>query len=81
MGEGGYLPNPPPSHYITENHIYVLQCNNRFLILDQDPAPPVGFNLTYVCPYGQVFKRDWYDMPFVMMTCQVNCLSDILSVK
>ena len=36
------------------------------------PAPPVGFNLTFWCPQGQVFESDWLAMPFVMMTCQVN---------
>ena len=36
------------------------------------PAPPVGFNLTFICPQGQVFESDWLAMPFVMMTCQVN---------
>ena len=36
------------------------------------PAPPVGFNLTFVCPQGQVFESDWLAMPFVMMTCQVR---------
>ena len=35
------------------------------------PAPNVGFNLTYVCPEGQVFEHDWFATPFVMMTCQV----------
>ena len=35
------------------------------------PAPPVGFNLTFICPQGQVFESDWLAMPFVMMTCQV----------
>ena len=34
-------------------------------------APPVGFNLTFVCPNGQVFESDWLAMPFVMTTCQV----------
>jgi hypothetical protein len=34
-------------------------------------APPVGFNLTFVCPDGQVFASDWLAAPFVMMTCQV----------
>jgi hypothetical protein len=34
-------------------------------------APPVGFNLTFVCPPGQVFESDWLATPFVMMTCQV----------
>ena len=36
------------------------------------PASPVGFNLTFVCPQGQVFKSDWLAIPFVMMTCQVG---------
>jgi hypothetical protein len=35
-------------------------------------APPVGFNLTFVCPPGQVFESDWLATPFVMMTCQVK---------
>ena len=39
---------------------------------DLTPAPPVGFNLTYVCPEGQVFNHDWFATPFVMMTCQVE---------
>ncbi len=34
-------------------------------------APPVGFNLTFACPAGQVFESDWLAAPFVMMTCQV----------
>jgi hypothetical protein len=34
-------------------------------------APSVGFNLTFSCPTGQVFERDWLAIPFVMMTCQV----------
>ncbi len=36
------------------------------------PAPPVGFNLTFACPQGQVFASDWLAIPFVMMTCQVG---------
>jgi hypothetical protein len=35
------------------------------------PAPPVGFNLTFACPQGQVFASDWLAIPFIMMTCQV----------
>jgi hypothetical protein len=35
------------------------------------PSPPVGFNLTFVCPDKQVFESDWLAIPFVMMTCQV----------
>ena len=35
-------------------------------------APPVGFNLTFTCPAGQVFESDWLAVPFVMMTCQVK---------
>ena len=38
---------------------------------DMTAAPEVGFNLTYVCPDGQVFNHDWFATPFVMMTCQV----------
>ena len=36
------------------------------------PAPPVGFNLTFICPAGQVFDHDWFATPFIMMTCQVQ---------
>ena len=39
---------------------------------DQQPAPPVGFNLTFFCPEGMVFNHDWFATPFVMMTCQVR---------
>ena len=39
---------------------------------DQQPAPPVGFNLTFSCPEGKVFNHDWFATPFVMMTCQVK---------
>ena len=31
----------------------------------------MGFNLTFICPEGQVFSTDWFATPFVMMTCQV----------
>ena len=37
-----------------------------------EPAPPVSFNLTFVCPEGQVFEQDWFATPFIMMTCQVT---------
>ena len=41
---------------------------------DLQPAPPVGFNVTYKCPKGMVFDSDWLGIPFVFMTCQVgNC--------
>ena len=39
------------------------------------PAPPVGFNLTFICPTGQVFEHDWFATPFIMMTCQVRPVS------
>ena len=42
---------------------------------DMTAAPEVGFNLTYVCPEGQVFNHDWFATPFVMMTCQVTIQS------
>ena len=28
---------------------------------EMEPAPPVGFNLTFVCPEGQVFDHDWWE--------------------
>ena len=42
------------------------------LALDLTAAPEVGYNLTYVCPEGQVFDHDWFATPFVFMTCQVK---------
>ena len=41
-------------------------------ITDMTPAPPVGFNLTFICPEGQVFEQDWFATPFIMMTCKVT---------
>ena len=55
------------------------------------PAPPVGFNLTFMCPEGevaapgspsftqhcQVFDHDWFATPFAMLTCQVIVTSEI----
>ena len=38
---------------------------------DLSPAPPIGFNLTYICPPGEVFDSDWFATPFVLTTCQV----------
>ena len=38
---------------------------------DMTAAPEVGYNLTYVCPEGQVFDHDWFATPFVTMMCQV----------
>ena len=43
------------------------------------PAPPIGFNLTYVCPPGEVFDSDWFATPFVLTTCQV-CKSNRLGL-
>lgn len=40
--------------------------------LDLTPAPPVGFNLTFICNTGKVFSHDWFAAPFIMMTCQVS---------
>ena len=37
---------------------------------DLSPAPPVGFNVTFVCPPNHVFDFDWFAIPFIMMTCQ-----------
>ena len=56
------------------------------LNLDLTPAPPVGFNLTFECPDGEVFDHDWFAAPFILMTCQVNtcqsplCLSPLSSL-
>ena len=41
---------------------------------DMTAAPEVGYNLTYVCPEGQVFDHDWFATPFVTMMCQVKHL-------
>ena len=39
---------------------------------DLQPAPPVGFNVTFVCPEGQVFDHDWFASAFVLITCGLN---------
>merc|ERR1719483_1569478 len=31
---------------------------------------PVSYNLTYVCPDGQVFDHDWFATPGILLTCQ-----------
>ena len=66
------------------------------MFLDLQPAPPVGFNLTFMCPEGQVwllllnckltkiqvFDHDWFATAFVMLTCQVcpDCCAKITSL-
>ena len=52
----------------------------KLLSLDLTPAPPVGFNLTFICPEGKVFEHDWFATPFVMMTCQVGLLMGRLTL-
>ena len=37
-----------------------------------DTLFPVHYNLTYVCPEGQVFDSDWFATPFILLTCQVH---------
>ena len=39
-------------------------------------APPIGYNLTYVCPPGLVWDHDWFAVPFIMMTCQESGVFD-----
>ena len=34
-----------------------------------EPAPPVAFNLTFMCPEGEVFDHDWFATPFILLTC------------
>ena len=48
---------------------------------DLTPAPPVGFNLTFICPEGQVFDHDWFATPFIMMTRQVKFLKHSVNVR
>ena len=43
---------------------------------DLQPAPYVGFNLTFVCPEGEVFDHDWFATPFLITTCQPNGIFD-----
>ena len=49
-----------------------------FHLSDMQSAPPVAFNLTFMCPAGQVFDHDWFATPFVMMTCQVGHQSSVI---
>ena len=32
---------------------------NYEIVSEMEPAPPVAFNLTFVCPEGEVFDHDW----------------------
>ena len=32
----------------------------------------MAFNLTFMCPEGEVFDHDWFATPFVLTTCQPN---------
>ncbi len=55
------------------NDTYIQSCSFvGFGGAAMTPSPPVGFNLTFVCPDKQVFESDWLAIPFVMMTCQVD---------
>ena len=38
---------------------------------------PVSYNLTYVCPSGQVFDHDWFATPVILLTCQVRTICSI----
>lgn len=42
------------------------------------PAPPVGYNITFACPEGEVFDQDWFATPSIMMTCQVTSCPDFV---
>ena len=57
--------------------LLVLVCLYEFphyhpFLPDLQPAPPVGFNVTFVCPEGQVFDHDWFASAFVLITCGLN---------
>ena len=72
-------PYPHFFHQVTVADITALQLSGDadisyvgFGPSDLTPAPRVGFNLTFICPEGQVFDHDWFATPFIMMTCQVK---------
>ena len=72
-------PYPHFFHQVTVANIALLKVSGDAEIsyvgfgpADLTPAPPVGFNLTFICPAGQVFDHDWFATPFLMMTCQVR---------
>ena len=50
---------------------------NHYAFLDLTPAPPVGFNVTFMCVEGKVFSHDWFAVPFILMTCQAIISSKI----
>ena len=64
--EISYIGFGSKSMMITNYYSYIY-----ILFLDIASAPPVNFNLTFVCPEGQVFSQDWFAVPFVFMTCKV----------
>ena len=49
----------------------VLDIIGNKIFLDLASAPPVGFNLTFICPEDHVFAHDWFATPYVFMTCNV----------
>ena len=61
----GFGPRGVNSDFFSKYAQYLLP------VSDLTAAPEVGYNLTYVCPEGQVFDHDWFATPFVFMTCQV----------
>ena len=76
-------PYPHFFHQVQVANIALLQVSGDadisyvgFGPADLTPAPPVGFNLTFICPAGQVFDHDWFATPFLMMTCQENGIFD-----
>ena len=80
-------PYPHFFHQVQVANIALLQVSGDadisyvgFGPADLTPAPPVGFNLTFICPAGQVFDHDWFATPFLMMTCQENGIFDDLQV-
>jgi len=76
-------PYPHFLHIIPVNNITRLEVKGNLEVSfvgfgaeNLEPAPPVGFNLTFQCPQGKVFSHDWLAIPFVMMTCRDNGLFD-----
>ena len=47
--------------FISHNH-HICKMENTFSTTDLQPAPPVGFNLTFVCPEGEV-KNTFFPPP------------------
>ena len=61
-----------------QSHTELDICRKIYLLLDLQPAPPVGFNLTFVCPEGEVL-RTFFDLLKSALRCSTMIGSQLRS--